>query len=441
MVKLNQLIDRLKPRNILVIGDLILDSYMIGSAKRLSPEAPVAIVNLKKHEYKPGGAGNVALNLSALGCSTTILGRVGNGWSGEVLSQLLKEEGIDTSALIKEPSYCTPVKHRIIADDQQIVRVDHEELSFLENALENSILQNLPSLMKHQHIIAISDYGKGFLTPRLLQAIFLEAAALGIPVVTDPKGADFRKYQGTTLIKPNLSEAYTAAGLEAGTHLELVASRLLEITQASCLMITRSQEGISLFHSSGEREHFPVVIKEVKDVTGAGDTVLAMLVFALANQLHYAEAAKLCNVAAGIAIEHVGCARVTLFDIVHRIWEFGARDKVFDQEHLFLLQEILKEEPFKILRLPLFETLHKSLFDWMKRMIRKDQKLVLFIEGSGTKEDMATILSSLDFVDFILTDSESFEALCSIGSLREICCYEEIHECPLNVSMGIASES
>lgn len=441
MVKLNQLIDRLKPKNVLVIGDLILDSYMIGSAKRLSPEAPVAIVNLKKHEYKPGGAGNVALNLSSLGCSTTILGRIGNGWAGEIISQLLAAEGVHTSTLFKESSYSTPVKHRIIADDQQIVRVDHEELSFLDTSLENAVIDSLSELMSNQHIIAISDYGKGFLTPRLLHAIFSTAASLGIPVVTDPKGTDFKKYRGTTLIKPNLSEAYAAAGLEPGVHLELVASRLLEITQANCLMITRSQEGISLFHSSGEREHLPVVIKEVKDVTGAGDTVLAMLVFALANQLHHAEAAKLCNVAAGIAIEHVGCARVKLFDVVHRIWEFGARDKVFDQEHLFLLQEILKEEPFRILRLPVFETLDKSLFEWMKRMVKKDQKVVVFVEGSGVKEDVTAILSSLDFVDFILTDGQSFEALSSIGSLREICFYEEIHECPIHVPMGITAES
>lgn len=319
MVKLDQALKRLSSANVLVIGDLLLDVYTIGKARRISPEAPVAIIHVEKEEHRAGGAGNVVLSLLSLGAKVVAIGRVGNDLAGDRLVDSLRKEGVKTDAIIRQEGYITPVKNRVIAQSQQIVRVDYEQAIPLPEDNEKEIIDRLPSLMTNIQIVAISDYGKNFLSRTLLAAVIACAKAKGIPIIADPKGADFTKYSGVTLIKPNLSEAFAAARLTEHAPLEHVAKNIFESTESQYLMVTRSEAGISLFHSNGVREDFPVRAREVKDVTGAGDTVLAMLTYAVANGLNYGEAVQLCNVAAGLAIQHVGCARVTLAEIAHSI--------------------------------------------------------------------------------------------------------------------------
>jgi D-beta-D-heptose 7-phosphate kinase/D-beta-D-heptose 1-phosphate adenosyltransferase len=412
MVKLATTFGRLNSTQVMVIGDLLLDTYTIGKARRISPEAPVAVVHVQQEESRPGGAGNVVLNLISLGTQVTILGRVGNDWAGQILCTAFESEGVDTKSVFKQENYQTPVKNRIIAENQQIVRIDYEQVAALPEHLEQVIIESLPALMQGINMIAISDYGKGFLTPTLLAAVMNQAKRQQIPVITDPKGHDFAKYAGTTVIKPNLSEAYIAANLPMTAPLELVAKHILHITQAKMLMVTRSEAGISIFQAQGEHYEFPVRAKQVKDVTGAGDTVLAMLACALANQLSYTETAQLCNIAAGIAIARIGCARVTLSDLAHRLLEEDVSNKVFDEEHLFALQEVLKIRPFTLLALSNITHMSSALFKAVRQLAEKTSNLLVYIVDSQLDDSLIEMLSSLKEVAFILLHPSSLRLLC-----------------------------
>ena len=416
MVKLANILSRLNPAKTLVIGDMLLDTYTIGKARRISPEAPVAIVNVQREEHRPGGAGNVILNLLSLGAQVIAIGRVGRDWAGQTFIAALKEENVDTRMIVVQEPYCTPVKNRIIADNQQIVRIDHEQMISLDESLEKQIIDNLPFLLQGVKVVAISDYGKGFLTPTLLAAIIQLSIKNGIPVITDPKGHDFNKYKGTTVIKPNLSEAFAAANLPPNAPLENVAALVLKQTQASLLMVTRSEAGISLFNDSGKRFDFPVHAKEVKDVTGAGDTVLAMLAHATANQLSYEEAAQLCNVAAGIAIEHVGCARITLSDLALRLFEHNMSHKVFDQEHLFVLKEVLKRKPFSLVVLSQVDQLSHALYQSLKKIAKESESLLVYIDDVEARETFIEMLASLREVSFIVLHLDSLKSLCQCSA-------------------------
>ncbi len=411
MVKLANMLSRLNPAKILVVGDMLLDTYTIGKARRISPEAPVAIVNVQHEEHRPGGAGNVILNLLSLGAEVVALGRVGKDWAGQTLCEALAQEGIDTRMIVPQEAYRTPVKNRIIAANQQIVRIDHEQIMALNEQLEQQIIDYLPFLLQGVKVIALSDYGKGFLTPTLIQAIIQQAIKENIPVITDPKGQDFARYKGSTIIKPNLGEAYAAANLPSHASLDLVAARVLQQSESQLLMVTRSEAGISLFEEGGARYDFPVHAKEVKDVTGAGDTVLAMLAYAVANQLSYQEAAQLCNVAAGIAIEHVGCARVTLSDLAHRLFERDMNHKVFDQEHLFVLQEILKRQPFNLLMLSGVNQMSHSLFQAIKQLAKSTPTLLVYIKDAELDENFIEMLVSLREVSFVLLNVDHIKRL------------------------------
>jgi D-beta-D-heptose 7-phosphate kinase/D-beta-D-heptose 1-phosphate adenosyltransferase len=428
MVKLANVLSRLKPANILVIGDMLLDAYTMGKARRISPEAPVAVVNVMHEEYRPGGAGNVILNLLSLGAEVTAVGRVGHDWAGERFNRELQAEGVETKWILPQQSFSTPVKNRIIADNQQIVRVDHEQVTPLSESLEQQLIDNLPEILQDVKIVAISDYGKGFLTEPLLSALITHAQLKGICIITDPKGHDFAKYKGTTIIKPNLGEAYAAASLPRSAPLEKAAQEVLKRSQAKLLMVTRSEEGISLFDDAGGRADYPVHAKEVKDVTGAGDTVLAMLAHALASDLSYGEAAQLCNVAAGIAIEHVGCARVALSDLALRLFEQHKENKVFDQDHLFVLQEVLKQKPYQLLILNQFDRLTQQLYQAVKTVASDDEQLLVYIDEIEPAILSIEMLASLRELDFIVLHLDSLKQLCQSAAPKAAYLYDADQE-------------
>lgn len=411
MVKLASALSRLNAAKVMVIGDLLLDTYTIGRARRISPEAPVAIVHVQEENSRPGGAGNVALNLISLGLEVVAVGRIGQDWAGDQLKQTLQQQGVNVEALITQIPYRTPVKNRVIAENQQIIRIDYEQALPLPEQLEQQVIEMLPSLLQGIKVIAISDYGKGFLSPTLLQALIAQAKECKIPIIADPKGQDFTRYRGATVIKPNLNEAYQAANLPQQAALENVAKAILQMTEAELLMITRSESGISLFDAMGSRLDFPVHAKQVKDVTGAGDTVLAMLTCALANQLTYTEAAHLCNIAAGIAIERVGCAQVSLMDLAHALLERDGRNKVFNEEQLFALQEVLKYQSFILLALTNIDGITPALFNAIQQLSQSQQRLLIYVVEADVNDTLIAMLASLKEVDFILIHQESMRLL------------------------------
>jgi rfaE bifunctional protein kinase chain/domain len=425
MVKLTGVFSRIGNAKVMVVGDLLLDTYTIGKARRISPEAPVAVVNVLREEHRPGGAGNVVLNLISLGASVSVLGRIGHDIAGETLKQALLSEGIDVTGIVTQASFKTPVKNRIIAENQQIVRVDHETVTPIPEVLEKAVIGMLPKLLQGISVVAISDYGKGFLSKDLLRAIIEQSRELGIAIIADPKGIEFSKYSGTTVLKPNLGEAYAAANLPTDAPLDKVAERILALAQADVLMVTRSEAGISLFYKDGSRQDFPVRVREVKDVTGAGDTVLAMLACAMANGLPISTAAQLSNVAAGIAIEHFGCARVTLSELARRLLEDDVDNKVFDGEHLFALQEALRGRRMALLSVEGTKGLTASIFKSIRKLCQDGKRdLLVYVRDEQPDEDFVRLLSSLREVSFILLQVESLQHLYQVAHPEEICLVE-----------------
>ena len=405
----------------MVVGDLMLDAYTIGKARRISPEAPVAVLKVENEEFRPGGAGNVALNLLSMGIDVVLLGRVGADPSGEKLLASLAKEGVDLNGVVAHEHYPTPLKNRIIADNQQIVRIDREEIATLPEMVEQTVIDRLPQLMEGVDLIAVSDYGKGFVTRTLMRALIACAQENGVQVIVDPKGVDFSKYRGCDLIKPNLSEVYAAANLTPECSLEKAAERVLEATQSKCLMVTRSEAGITLFFPGKKREDFPVKVQEVKDVTGAGDTVLAALTCAVANGLSYGEGAQLSNIAAGIAIERFGCARVNLSELARRLLSEDVENKVFDEEHLFALQEALKGRRYVLLALSSKEGMTTAVFQSLRKLaLRQNRDLLVYVRETDPPEEFVEILASLHNVDYIIVNGNSLKHLCHLIHPEEV---------------------
>jgi rfaE bifunctional protein kinase chain/domain len=416
MVKLSGIFSRLSPVRVAVIGDYMIDTYTTGKVRRISPEAPVSVLHVQKEESRPGGAGNVVLNLISLGANVVAIGRVGHDNAGKSIISLLADEGVNTDGIIYQKNYQTPVKNRLIADAQQVLRVDFENITPIPEQVEQEIVDRLPDLLQGVDIIAISDYGKGLLSRSLLMTVIELAKSKEIPVIVDPKGDDFTKYQGATVLKPNLSEAYAAAKLTHEATLEHVAETLFKKVTVDMLMITRSEAGISLFTRQGKQLDFPVRSKEVKDVTGAGDTVLAMISVALANGLEIKYGAQLANIAAGIAIERLGCARITLSDLAVRLLEYDVDNKVFDEEHLFALQQALKDKQYCVMGLDSAHGMSTALFSSIRKLSsrERDSKLIVYVRDSNPDEEFVSLLSSLAEVDFVVLKCESLKNLCEI---------------------------
>lgn len=393
---------QIKRKKVLLIGDVLLDRYTFGAAKRISPEAPVPVLHVSHEEVRLGGAGNVACNLQALNQEVIFLSRIGNDPSGRELKIACEKAGISSEFLIEDPSFKTPTKVRLIASSQQMVRIDYEN-SFSPPAQILSKLKALvPELIEQADIVALSDYGKGFLDDELLQVIIDCASKKGIPVITDPKGSQFERYSGTTILKPNLQEANTASGLQAPYSLDAVALALHKRVKMDCLMVTRSDEGISLYFRNGKNLHFPVAKKDVRDVTGAGDTVLAVLVAGMASGLDLSTIVPLCNTAASIAIERVGCAVISWEDIALRLFESMQHKKVLKKSDLPLLKYA-------------FENKHVSLVEISSRDVEA-LTLLRVIHQVSKAEDHAIIAH---FVDADCP-SELIETAAAIQSVQAV---------------------
>lgn len=411
MVKLAGIFGKFQPIKALLIGDFMLDKYTTGTIKRISPEAPVSVLHVEKDHSLPGGAGNVVLNLLSLKAEVTAIGRVGRDKDGEDLIHSLKKEGANVDHILFQEDYPTPIKNRLIASSQQVIRIDKEKICPLDKNLEDSLIKKLSKLIRDKQVVALSDYGKGFLSNRLIEAVALTCRKFKVPLIVDPKGIDFSKYRHANIIKPNLSEAYAAANLSSHEPLEKVAEVLFKITSADKLVVTRSENGITLFDK--KRKDFPVRSKEVKDVTGAGDTVLAMIAACIGNGFDIEEAMHLSNIAAGIAIEHLGCARVSLSDLAKRLLEIDADNKIFEESHLFALKEVLRDKKFSVLVLDSKEGMSTALFKAIFKLSKDNSKLIVYLKDSRPDQDFISLVSSLSLIDYIILKQKSgfFEKL------------------------------
>jgi D-beta-D-heptose 7-phosphate kinase/D-beta-D-heptose 1-phosphate adenosyltransferase len=298
-----------RPR-IAVLGDLVLDQYTFGDISRISPEAPVPVLEVKRREQRLGGSGNVVLNLMALECECITFGRIGKDLFGKVLRSELESCQAETHHLL-EADLPTITKNRMVARNQQVIRVDEECIQHMNEEEEEGVIEAFMKEVEGLSAVVLSDYGKGFLSDRLLKAVIQICNEKSIKMIVDPKGYDFSKYRGATTITPNFKEAQLAA--PRSRTLKEIAENLLEQAELDFLLLTRSEEGISHFEIKDgdlKHEHYPVQVQEVTDVTGAGDTVVAVVALGLALNWEPKTICKACNLAAGYVVGHFGAASI-----------------------------------------------------------------------------------------------------------------------------------
>ena len=301
--------------NILVIGDLMIDHYLWGNCDRISPEAPVQVVDIFKETTVLGGGGNVVNNLCALGANVSVSGVIGDDANGHELSIMLKSIGVKTDGLIVQKGRKTSKKSRVIAVSQQILRYDKESKEDITSESEDKIISSLQKTLFLYDAIVLSDYAKGVLTPSLCRRVIEVAYKAGKKVLVDPKGDDYLKYKGAYLLTPNKKEASIATGITIDNKqtLKQALLRLKSDCALAISMITLSEGGIAVFDD--EMKQFPTVAKEVYDVTGAGDTVIASMAFAISAQMDINSSCKFANLAAGVVVGKIGSATVTLDEI------------------------------------------------------------------------------------------------------------------------------
>jgi D-beta-D-heptose 7-phosphate kinase/D-beta-D-heptose 1-phosphate adenosyltransferase len=307
------MLERFLNVNVLVVGDVMLDRFWWGSVKRISPEAPVPVVNLQKSTFAPGGAANVALNIAGLGARPILVGVVGTDHEGNTLSELLKENGVSAEGIIRSDSRPTTVKTRVVAHNQQIVRVDQETTDELSAADFAMVWDRIVAELPGADIVVISDYAKGLLSEDLTRKLIATAVADSKKVLVDPKGKDYGRYAGAALLTPNKREAAEACNFhdDMPDLVNVAGERLMSELDLEMALITQGEEGMTLFQKGQHSRHLSAAAHEVYDVTGAGDTVVACLGVGLGAGLGFLEAATIANISAGLVVEQVGTTAIT----------------------------------------------------------------------------------------------------------------------------------
>jgi D-beta-D-heptose 7-phosphate kinase/D-beta-D-heptose 1-phosphate adenosyltransferase len=408
-----------KSPKLLVIGDLMIDHYLWGSCERISPEAPVQVVNVKSESAVLGGAGNVINNLCALGAKVDVISVVGGCEISDELKKLLNVIKVDTRYLITQKDRITSKKSRIIAAQQQVVRYDRESTDEISSESQKQILASFKDIISNYDCILLSDYGKGVLTFELTQTLITLANKNGKKVLIDPKGLDYSKYKGAYLLTPNKKEASEATNINIvdDEGLTQAITQLKDECDLDVSLITLSEDGVAIYDDN-LRTH-PTVAREVFDVTGAGDTVLASLGFALACDYQIDDAVKFSNLAAGVVVGKIGSATATINEIIE--YE-SSLNKSTSDEHIKTLNEItllskeLKARDKKIIFTNgCFDILHaghvryletaKSYGDVLILGLNSDRS-VSILKGEGrpinTQLDRAYILAALEAVDYVV---------------------------------------
>ena len=312
--RIDQITAGMGQSKILILGDIMLDEYLFGTVSRISPEAPVPIVEITSDKYLLGGSANVAANIRALGDEPILLGTVGEDEASVKLSQILKEKRISSDFTVNDPSRRTTIKTRVIANNQQVVRTDKENSHELDPDIEQKVLNRFKAVADDISAVIISDYGKGVITLSLLEQVIDICIEKDIFVAVDPKETHFHNYRKVSVITPNHHEAGFAYGKRIRTQQDLleVGNGLIEKLQAKSILITRGADGMSIFRTGEEPTHIPTFARKVYDVTGAGDTVIATFVSAICGGADLVEASIVANAGAGVTVAEVGTAAVSV---------------------------------------------------------------------------------------------------------------------------------
>jgi D-beta-D-heptose 7-phosphate kinase / D-beta-D-heptose 1-phosphate adenosyltransferase len=419
--RLADILSKLPSTRVLVVGDLILDRYADGKAGRVSPEAPVLVFDFERDRYLLGGACNVGANLSTLGAAVSVLGVVGQDESGDRLRSLLADANIDTDSLIVDESRPTTRKTRYVAKTLQVLRVDQESRAPVSGAAEQRMLEVLAQRPFPWGSVLLSDYGKGVLTRKVIQAAIAAAKSVGGVTVVDPKGNDYSIYEGVDLLTPNRAEAEAATGIqiEAVEDMHRVAQRLREITGIQAAVITLGKNGIFFEAGDGSNQIIPTEARQVFDVTGAGDTVVSVLTYCRAAGVSLDDSLKLANHAAGVTVAKHGTWSPSRREVLARLGDSSPEGtgKMLSREQAIEVGTRLRAEGRRLVFTNgCFDILHAGHCDYLQKSrsygdalmvaVNSDESVQRQGKGKGrpfnTLEDRMTVLAALDAVDYVV---------------------------------------
>ncbi|MCB0283113.1 MAG: D-glycero-beta-D-manno-heptose-7-phosphate kinase [Calditrichae bacterium] len=318
--RISDIIERFNGKKILIVGDIMIDEYLSGKVHRISPEAPVPIVEISEEILRFGGAANVALNVKTLGCEPILIGLIGKDRMAENLDILLQNEDMETAGLVQSDIRPTTVKTRIIGDNQHIARVDKEILTYADIAEEKALMKKIEFFIKNADAVIIEDYNKGVLTENIIEFTIQQSSLNDIPVSVDPKFVNFMKYKNVNIFKPNIKETERALARHLDNDQKIIEAgfSLKESLRAESVLLTRGSRGMSLFEGNDDVTHIPTQARNVSDVSGAGDTVISTMTAACIAGASKKEAAYIANIAAGIVVEEVGIIPISKDALLNR---------------------------------------------------------------------------------------------------------------------------
>ncbi|PAF49835.1 bifunctional heptose 7-phosphate kinase/heptose 1-phosphate adenyltransferase [Helicobacter sp. 12S02232-10] len=426
-------LDNKTPR-ILVIGDLMIDHYVWGKCERISPEAPVQIAEVKDESNRLGGACNVANNLFSLGAAVSLCGVIGDDDTGRWLVKNLDLRGIDISNIFILPNRPTTKKTRVIVSNQQVLRVDREDKTEIPENISSEIIEMIENKISNFECIILSDYNKGVLNEALTQRLIKLARSENKLILCDPKGKDYQKYAGATLLTPNKNEAQIATKIDIvdDKSLTVALKFLKDKYKLKISLITLSEDGIALLDKNDKLIKIPTIAKEVYDVTGAGDTVIAALGFALSGELDIYKACEFANAAAAVVVGKVGSATVSYAEIVqymHSRNQSDCNDKILSKSSLLTILQSLKNKKI-IFTNGCFDILHKGHIFYLQKAKNLGDILIVGLNSDASvkklkgekrpinsQDDRAFVLAGLESVDFVVIfDEDTPEEL--IASIR-----------------------
>ena len=432
---LRRFTDRTEEAHVVVVGDLMLDRYFWGDVDRISPEAPVPVVHLQNETERPGGAANVAMNLAGLQLKTTVVGCVGKDQAGRRIADSLKKAGVETRGLYSVLDRPTTQKTRVVGDGQQMIRLDDESTVSIDDDTARKIVECVSELIGEADVLILSDYAKGVLTTFVCEQIIEKASAQDCPVLVDPKGTNYSKYAGASIVTPNDRElsAATESSADDTEALFEAGKRLRQDLDVEHLVVTRGEEGISHLSYSG-RSDYPAVAQEVFDVSGAGDTVVATIAAAQAAQLGWEESIQIANLAASVVIGRVGTVPIRREDLVgaaRRRQEAASNDKIYGRDRIQEKVAAWKSSGKSVVFTNgCFDLLHVGHVTYLEKARKKGDRLIVGLNTDQSvralkgeprpiipEEQRARILASLESVDAVVF----FEEETPKSLIEEIC--------------------
>ncbi len=420
MVDMN-FFDNIDSTRILCLGDIMLDEYITGTISRISPEAPVPVIQVNDESTVLGGVGNVVRNLASIECNVTLISVVGDDENGSEVAQLLKQVPKVETHLLMDKKRTTTTKTRYISGNQQVLRTDRECNESLGSHLESKILKLYKEYIISHDLVVLSDYAKGFFSPELLESLIQEAKVQNKPILIDPKGNDFNRYKGATLLTPNQNELSLAAHCKIKSDNDLIraAKSVMKTAELDSIIVTRGSQGMTLVESNGKTKHIKTRALEVFDVSGAGDTVIAMLAACLASSVKLSDAINIANAAAGVVVSKIGTAvvhREELLSALHTLKVQTHEEKIVSWERAVAQIQKWKRLGQRIVFTNgCFDFLHPGHIELLHKAKEAGHKLIIGLNTDHSiqrlkgpkrpiqkERDRSFVLSSIGCVDLIV---------------------------------------